>query len=475
MPTVPPRALEGTRHGFTSSTRDTSSSWMRHVATPLLRLLFILAALHLASCEETLSLLPTTSRRNTSGGGANAIVTAAVAGLVRASSSSLEEVHLTLPKAAASGSKALAAATGPSSTRRLSARRLTQALDSSSFTATQIAKLVASDGAAYSDFGISLAIDGDTMVIGAWYRASGSAYVFTRNPGSLTAGWTQRAKLLASDGAGGDYFGVSVALCGDTIVVGAYGDDDKGPTSGSAYIFTRDVAGSLAAGWTQRVKLLASDGAAGDQFGMSVAIDGDTTVIGADHGDGHMGSTSGSAYVFTRDVAGSLSANWVQRAKLLPSDGVVDARFGRRVAIDGDTLVIGSDGDDDKGSKSGSAYVYSRNIAGSLTASWTQRAKLLASDGAAGDYFGVSVALDGDTMVIGAVLDDDKGISSGSVYIYTRDVAGSLTASWTQRAKLRAPDGAAGDRFGYSLDLDGDTMVIGAEHDDDKGSQSGSA
>jgi hypothetical protein len=348
---------------------------------------------------------------------------------------------------------------------------------------TQRAKLLTSDGAASDYFGVSVAISGDTVAVGAYGdgdkgSSSGSAYIYTRNVvGSLTAGWTQRAKLLASDGAANDYFGWSVAISGDTVAVGAYGDDDKDLyASGSAYIYTRNVAGSLTAGWTQRSKLLATDGAPGDGFGWSVAISGDTVAVGAySDDDDDKGYDSGSAYIYTRNVAGSLTAGWTQRAKLLASDGAARDNFGWSVAISGDTVAVGAYGDDDKGSSSGSAYIYTRNVASSLTAGWTQRAKLLASDGAAGGYFGRSVAISGDTVAVGHENDDDKGTNSGSAYIYTRDDAGSLTASWTQRAKLLASDGAAGDYFGASVAISFDTVAVAAYSDDDNGPGSGSA
>jgi uncharacterized protein YfcZ (UPF0381/DUF406 family) len=349
---------------------------------------------------------------------------------------------------------------------------LTQALDEYNGGA-QIAKLLAADGAANDYFGNSLAVDGDTMVIGAYGdgNKSGSAYIFTRDDaGSLTASWTQRAKLLASDGAGGDNFGFSVAISCDTVVVGAYHDDDKGSNSGSAYIFTRDDAGSLTASWTQRAKLLASDGMGDDYFGVGVAIGGDTVVVGA-IGDDDNGSGSGSAYIFTCDDAGSLTASWTQRAKLLASDGAESDIFGLVVAISGDTVVVGAylvDLDTHRYTNHGSAYIFTRDNAGSLTASWTQRAKLLASDGAGGAFFGVSVAISGNIVVVGAPYSgfsyyyDGNGFFSGSAYIFTSDDTGSLTSSWTQRAKLLAADGSTDDNFGHSVAISGDTVVVGA-------------
>ena len=342
------------------------------------------------------------------------------------------------------------------------------------------AKLNATDGAAGDEFGYSVSIDGDTMVIAARKDDdkgpnSGSAYVYTRDtPGDLASTWTQVAKLTADDGAADDIFGISVSIDGDTMVIGAHQDDDKGTSSGSAYVFTRDTAGDLGSGWTQVVKLTADDGTGYDRFGYSVSIDGDTVVVGAQTDDDE-GDNSGSAFVFTRDTAGDLASGWTQVAKLTAGDGAASDYFGYSVSIDGDTMVVGAYFDDDKATNSGSAYVYTRDTPGDLASGWTQVAKLTADDGADSDKFGYSVSIDGDTMVIGAYQDDDKGLNSGSAYVFTRDTAGNLTSSWTHVAKLTADDGAADDQFGNSVSIDGDTVVIGANHDDDKATNSGSA
>ena len=337
---------------------------------------------------------------------------------------------------------------------------------------TQVAKLTADDGAETDRFGLMVSIDGDTMVIGANKDDdkgdnSGSAYVFTRDTaGDLASGWTEVAKLTADDGAEDDRFGISVSIDGDTMVIGAYFDRDNGGYSGSAYVFTRATAGDLGSGWTQVAKLTADDGAYDDVFGIRVSIDGDTMVIG---------SSSGSAYVFTRDTAGDLASGWTHVAKLTANDGAAGDEFGRSVSIDGNTVVVGAYGDADHGSNTGSAYVFTRTITGDLTSGWTQVAKLTADDGAADDFFGISVSIDGDTMVIGARNDDDKGSNSGSAYVFLRTTAGDLASGWTQVAKLTADDGAAGDEFGGSVSIGGGTVVIGANLDDDKGSDSGSA
>ena len=241
----------------------------------------------------------------------------------------------------------------------------------------------------------------------------------------------------------GDEFGRAVAINGDTMVVAAPNDDDKGSNSGSVYVFTRNAPGSASSGWTQRAKLVPSDGAAGDQFGyVAVAIHGDTVVVGAIKEDAK-GSDSGSAYVFTRDVPGNPISGWTQRAKLVPSDGAAGDYFGLPVEIHEDTVVVGAYQEDAKGSSSGAAYVFSRDVPGSAASGWTQRAKLVASDGAAGDQFGVAAAIDVDTIVVGADKSNAKGSNSGAAYVFTRDVPGKPASAWTQRAKLLAADGAS--------------------------------
>jgi hypothetical protein len=318
---------------------------------------------------------------------------------------------------------------------------------------SQQAKLTASDAAASDNFGKSVAISGDSVVVGA-ERAdagsinSGSAYVFTRT-GSL---WSQQGKPTASDPAVNDLFGVSVAISGDTVVAGAYFDDDNGNESGSAYIFTR--SGSA---WSQQAKLTASDAAAGDNFGSAVAISGDTAVVGVTFDD-DSGLQAGSAYVFIRR-----GNTWSQQGKLVASDAVAFDNFGNAVAISGNTVVVGAylADDDDPGS----AYVFSRS-----GSNWSQQAKLTGSNTKAFDHFGNSVAISGDTVVVGAALEDDGGTEAGSAYVFTR-----RSSLWSQQARLTASDAGAFDNFGNSVAIHGDTVVIGAVFDDDGGNNSGSA
>jgi hypothetical protein len=320
----------------------------------------------------------------------------------------------------------------------------------------QQAKLTADDGAAKDEFGGKVALSVDTAVIGAIFQDdkgdnSGSAYVFTRSGTT----WSQQVKLTAADGAEGDAFGQSIALSGDTVVIGAPHDDDKGNDAGSVYVFTR--SGTT---WSQQVKLTAADGAAGDVFGISIAFSGDTIVIGADLND-EKALNAGAVYVFTRS-----GSSWSQQAKLTAADGAETDIFGVRVALSGDTILISARRDDDDvmGIDAGSAYVFTRT-----GTTWQQQVKLTASDGAADDRFGRSVALVGDTAVIGAMFQDDKGDNSGSAYMFTR--SGN---SWHQQVKLTAADGAEGDVFGWSVALSADIAVIAAARNDDKGHESGS-
>ncbi|MCZ7684310.1 MAG: hypothetical protein M5U28_38260 [Sandaracinaceae bacterium] len=278
-----------------------------------------------------------------------------------------------------------------------------------SLVATEQAKLEASDGATNDFFGTSVALDGDTALVGASYddtsrgANAGSAYVFVRSGPT----WTEQARLEASDGAAGDIFGASVALDGDTALVGAIGDDtSRGTNAGSAYVFVR--SGPT---WTEQARLEASDGATNDVFGASVALDGDSALVGMRWDDTARGADAGSAYVFVRS-----STTWTEQAKLEASDGAAYDYFGTSVALDGDTALVGADGDDTgRGGDAGSAYVFVRS-----GTTWTEQARLEASDGAVYDYFGVSVALDGDSALVGADRDDTgRGTDAGSAYVFS--------------------------------------------------------
>ncbi len=309
-------------------------------------------------------------------------------------------------------------------------------------------KLVASDGEAYDLFGQSVSISDSTIVVGAPRdgdngRLSGAVYVFTYDGGM----WTETAKLTASDGEAYDYFGHSVSVDGGTIAVGTDRDADSGRRSGSAYVFAYD--GGM---WAETIKLTASDGEAYDYLGHSISVSDGTIIVGA-FGDENY---RGSAYVFTHD-----GGMWAETAKLIAADGngYVSDDFGHSLSMDGRTIVVGADRDDDK---RGSVYVFTYD-----GETWAKTARLTASDGEAYDYFGHSMSVDGRTMIVSAPGDGDD---RGSVYVFAYD--GGM---WAETAKLTASDGEANDDFGYSVSVSGNTIVAGAHGDDDNGRSSGSA
>ena len=336
---------------------------------------------------------------------------------------------------------------------------------------SQAAKLTASDGAADDEFGYSVAVDGDTIVVGAHQNDAdtndndeGAAYVFTKP----TDGWdsddddiiNETAKLTAFGAAADDEFGISVAVAGDTILVGAHQNDSN---KGAAYIFTKfsGVWGNAPVSGNHRVetaKLIASDAAANDEFGISVAVRGEIAVIGARQDD----TRNGSAYVFTK-----VFGVWSQESKLIASDGAANDEFGISVAVDGDTVVVGARQDD---TSNGAAYVFTK-----VSGVWSQKAKLTASDGAGNDEFGISVAVDGDTVVVGAHQNDadTNNNNEGAAYLFTEPASG--WADMTQKVKLVASDAAAGDRYGYSVGVSGDTVVVGAYSDDSNEANTGAA
>ena len=316
-------------------------------------------------------------------------------------------------------------------------------------TGRQIAKLLADDGAADDNFGFSVAISGATAIVGAPFdddngNASGSAYLFDTTTGK------QIFKLLPNDGAAFDRFGYTVAISGATAIVGAPLDNDNGNNSGSAYLFDTTTGRQL-------FKLLPDDGALGDIFGVSVAISGATAIVGAPL-DNDNGNNSGSAYLFDTTTGRQI-------AKLLPNDGAAGDAFGISVAISGppgkEVAIVGAQQDNDNGNFSGSAYLFD-------TTTGRQIAKLLADDGATNDLFGSSVAISGAVAIVGAHVNDANGNESGSAYLFD-------TTTGRQIAKLRPDDGAAGDRFGWSVVIGGTTAIVGAWRHDDNGSNSGSA
>ncbi|MCK4660217.1 MAG: FG-GAP repeat protein, partial [Phycisphaerae bacterium] len=331
--------------------------------------------------------------------------------------------------------------------------------------ADEFAKIFASDGTDGDYFGKAVSISGDCAVIGAEYddigaSATGSAYVYCLEDSS----WVQKGKLTASDAGWANWFGSSVSISGDVIVVGAFGDDDMGNDSGSAYVFVKPADGW--ASMTETAKLWSSNGSTVDRFGRSVSISGNVIVAGAAWDTWE----SGTAYVFVKPSGG-----WVdsfEDAMLWASDSDLNDFFGYSVAISGDTIVVGAMYNDDNGNKSGSAYIFEEPVGGWVN--MTETAKLMPHDGAAEDEFGFSVAISGDTAVIGAPNDRN---THGSAYVFEKPAGG--WADWLEwmpeTAKLRAWGSTSEDYFGKSVSISGDIIVVGAYGDDDNGDNAGAA
>lgn len=334
----------------------------------------------------------------------------------------------------------------------------------------QETKIMATDAQAGDLFGASVAINGGTIVVGA--SGEGAAYIFEQDQdGSGT--WSQTAKLTADDAQEFDAFGHQVAISGDTVVIGADGEDggpgDPLPQSGAAYIFERNQGGPGA--WGQTAKLTADDAQMDDMFGFSVAISGDTIVVGAFEEDGGPGDPlpqSGAAYVFERNQGGA--GAWGQTAKLAADDAQASDWFGSAAAISGDTILIGAfaenGGPGDPHMAAGAAYVFERDQGG--PGAWGQTAKLTAGDAQASDVFGESVAISGDTIIVGAAGEDggpgDPLSGAGAAYVFQRNQGG--TGNWGQVVKLSAGDSQSMDDFGSSVGVSGDRVVIGASGED---------
>jgi len=367
---------------------------------------------------------------------------------------------------------------------------------------TQQAYLKASNTGAGDAFGSSVALYGDTLAVGAWAEASaaagpngnqqdntavnaGAVYVFVRNG----ATWTQQAYLKASNTGTYDAFGAGVALYGDTLAVGAPGEasaatgpngnqqDNTAFDAGAVYVFARNGAT-----WAQQAYLKASNTEAGDSFGSSVALHGDTLAVGAPGEDSaatgpngneqdNTAGRAGAVYVFVR--SGTM---WTQQAYLKSSNSETFDEFGYSVALFGDTLAVGADGEasaatgpngnqqDNSAGGAGAVYIFVRN--GTM---WLQQTYLKASNTEGFDFFGSSVALYGDTLAVGAFDEDSAATGpngnqqdntahhSGAVYVFVRD-----GAMWTQRVYLKASNTRFGDFFGRAVALTGDTLAVGA-------------
>ena len=321
----------------------------------------------------------------------------------------------------------------------------------------QVELVIVPDGVEEGDeFGCSTAMDGDHLIAGAYLdddvtgTASGSAYVFARNQGGADS-WGLVRKLTAPDADVSDWFGLAVAISGDIAVVGAPGAGDPvAYDCGQVYVFEKDRGGPD--NWGLAATLHASDATANDELGHAVAVNGDTLVVGADRDDDG-GLAIGSVYIFERDQGGA--DNWGEVTKLQAADGVAHDHFGGSVAVDGDTLAVGAYGDN---SNVGSVYIFDRNLG------WGLVTTLYPFDSQGGDWFGGSVAADGDTVAVGAHGHRELGYWSGAVFVHDRNLGGAN--NWGLAARLIGSDITSNDAFGCAVALHQDTVVAGAEYFD---------
>lgn len=315
-------------------------------------------------------------------------------------------------------------------------------------------KFSPSDGQLGDNFGRSVCMQGNLAVVGTHWdddngSKSGSAYVLQHDG----LQWVEQQKLLASDGQANDAFGATVSIDGIWLAVGAWQEDQKGSNAGATYMYR--LVGSS---WVQAQKIVAPDGAGGDNFGRYVSVSGDCVLIGAwmeDQG----GADAGAAYVFRYK-----GSEWVFEQKLVAFDAAPVDRYGWVTALQGDVAVVGAYEDDDLGNKSGSVYVYRHD-----GNSWVFEQKLLASDGTAGDWFGYSLALSGDRLTVSSIV-AFAGVGPGHGYVFRYN-----GNQWVERQKLTPSDGADQDKFGFQIALSGSVVLSGAWRDDDAGPDTGSA
>jgi hypothetical protein len=308
-------------------------------------------------------------------------------------------------------------------------------------------ELIARDGEPTDQFGFSVAASGNTALIGTPTRtvgvnaSQGAAYVWTFNG----TRWLQQAELTGGDGAAGDDFGTSVAISGNTAIVGAVGKAFGGQLDqGAAYIYAFNGSS-----WVQQAELAANDGATNDSFGASVAIAGNTVFIGAPNKAIGANSSQGVVYVFSFN-----GSSWLQQAELTPNTGATNDSFGRSVAASGNTVIVGASTETVSGRPiQGAVYVFAFN-----GTSWVRQGQFIAIDGEADDKFGFAVSISGNTAIVGASgKTEGANAGQGAAYVFAFD-----GTSWGQVAEITASDGATLDLFGSSVAIADNTAIVGA-------------
>ncbi len=341
-------------------------------------------------------------------------------------------------------------------------------------------KLVAFDRGNFREFGYSVAISGNCAIVGAIRESedetggntqqyAGAVYLYERD---ANGNWSREQKIVASDRYEHDFFGESVGISGNYAIVGAYAEDEDatgGNTlaqAGSAYIYERDVYGN----WGNEQKIVASDRESGDNFGKAVSISGNYAVVGAHNEDedelgGNLKNQAGSAYIFERDANG----DWYEIQKIVASDRDIEDYFGSSVSISDSFLVVGADYEDEDTlgtntlTSSGSAYIFEQDPGGD----WQEVKKITAFNRAAYDFFGASVSISGNTIVVGAWSEDEDASEgntmdgAGSAYVFECNEQGI----WKYAQKIVAPDRDWGDRFGWSVGISGSDIIVGANRE----------
>jgi hypothetical protein len=333
----------------------------------------------------------------------------------------------------------------------------------------EVAKLNATPHGGSDDFGDVVSVSGDVVVVGAQRglndagESTGAAYVFRRNGN----GWMQEAKLTEASSIVDSAFGCSVSVDGDTIVVGAYYTENSvGVRTEAAYVFGYDGVE-----WVEKDKLTAHDGMVNDWYGHWVAVEGDIIVVGSFFHD-HVSNNAGSCYIYRYNVN---SESWQQQRELLPPGPADDDWFGQAVAISGDTVLIGAKRDNDVVSRSGSAYVYRVDNKGTpadpFDDIWQLETKLTAPVPGLHDEFGFSVAIDGDMALVGEHRRDiGFEMSAGAAYLFRRE-----GTTWMHQQMLLPDVSHCTDYFGDAVAIDGGIAVVGAREYVTAGGRTGAA